>query len=349
MATTVFTTTFPLENITSSFNDIELPTSILVCTYVSCSLSICGAITIFVTYCTVPQAKNQTRRLLLYLTIADLLTSSGNLLGAIRYSVKHRHHRLLTDEDILEHCHHPGNICTVQSLITTFSSLASFSWTIIIGLHILLTLVYQSEWCMTTISKVLAHCVSWGLPFIITMVGAFKNVFGEDLSISSGPWCWIRGCLKNMEIVKWMTITGKGWEIATYIVTAFLYIYLKYYMIKRRRREHAPDLRYSQISMHLRDDDENYVLLWFVLYLLRIWGTARYGIFVFRVIHGKDVYNFDETDMVLMHLQSIGDSAQAFCNCLLFCVKDTTVRRGIWRNLCWRERDRQLRDYNQIH
>lgn len=68
---------------------------------------------------------------------------------------------------------------------------------------------------------------------IITMVGAFKNVFGEDLSISSGPWCWIRGCLKNMEIVKWMTITGKGWEIATYIVTAFLYIYLKYYMIKR--------------------------------------------------------------------------------------------------------------------
>lgn len=164
MATTVFTTTFPLENTTSSFNDIELPTSILVCTYVSCSLSICGAITIFVTYCTVPQAKNQTRRLLLYLTIADLMSSSGNLMGAIRYSVKHRHHRLLTDEDILEHCHHPGNICTVQSLITTFSSLASFSWTIIIGLHILLTLVYQSEWCMTTISKVLAHCVSWGLP-----------------------------------------------------------------------------------------------------------------------------------------------------------------------------------------
>lgn len=67
------------------------------------------------------------------------------------------------------------------------------------------------------------------------MVGAFKNVFGEDLSISSGPWCWIRGCLDNNEIVKWMTITGKGWEISTYIVTAFLYIYLKYYMIKRVR------------------------------------------------------------------------------------------------------------------
>lgn len=53
----MFTTAFPLENITSSFNDIELPTSVLVCTYVSCSVSICGAITIFVTYCTVPQAK----------------------------------------------------------------------------------------------------------------------------------------------------------------------------------------------------------------------------------------------------------------------------------------------------
>lgn len=65
------------------------------------------------------------------------------------------------------------------------------------------------------------------------MVAAFKNVFGEDLSISSGPWCWIRGCLDNGEIVKWMTVTGKGWEILTYIITAFMYIYLKYYMIKR--------------------------------------------------------------------------------------------------------------------
>lgn len=68
---------------------------------------------------------------------------------------------------------------------------------------------------------------------IIIMVGVFKNVFGEDLFISSGFWCWIRGCLKNMEIVKWMIIMGKGWEIVIYIVIVFFYIYFKYYMIKR--------------------------------------------------------------------------------------------------------------------
>lgn len=148
----------------STFNDLQLPESVLICTYVSCSLSILGAIIIFVTYCTVPEAKNQTRRLLLYLTIADLLNASGNLFGAIRYSYIHRHHIPFTSEQIQELCEHPKNVCTMQSLVTTFSSLASFSWTIIIGLHILLTLVYQSEWCFTTISKILAHCASWGVP-----------------------------------------------------------------------------------------------------------------------------------------------------------------------------------------
>jgi hypothetical protein len=69
---------------------------------------------------------------------------------------------------------------------------------------------------------------------VITLAAAFKNVLGEDLSISSGPWCWIRGCLEDQKtIMLWMTVTGKGWEIMTYIVTAFLYIYLKYYMIRK--------------------------------------------------------------------------------------------------------------------
>lgn len=63
-------------------------------------------------------------------------------------------------------------------------------------------------------------------------------------------------------------------------------------------------IKYTQISLHLRDDDENYVLLWFVLYLLRIWGTVRYGLFVYRMAKGEDnVYQFDHTDMAPMHFQ----------------------------------------------
>ncbi|XP_056005991.1 G-protein coupled receptor 157-like [Ostrea edulis] len=339
-------------NLTSSMDNKRLPDSVLICTFVSSSLSIIGAIVIFVTYCTIPEAKNQTRRLLIYLTIADLLTSSGNLLGAIRYSYTHRNQGLITEEHIIWHCHHPDDICAAQSLINTFSALASFSWTIIIGLHILLALVYQSEWCFTTMPKVLAHSVSWGIPLVITLTAAFKNVLGEDLSIGSGPWCWIRGCLDQEKTILWMTVSGKGWEILTYIVTAFLYIYLKYYMIRKRRREGQPNLRYSQISYRLRDDDENYVLLWFVLYILRIWGTARYVIFVYKASTGQtSVLDFDQTDMVLMHFQSVGDSSQAFFNCLLFCVMDTTVRRGlITRIFCQQNQlqGRQLNEYNQI-
>ncbi|XP_062594340.1 G-protein coupled receptor 157-like [Saccostrea cucullata] len=250
---------------TISQNNIKvvyLPSSVLICTYVSCSLSILGAIIIFVTYCTVQEAKNQTRRLLIYLTIAD------------------------------------------------------FKFTI---------------------------------PVVITLVAAFKNVLGEDQYIGSGPWCWIKGCMNNSELILWMTLTGKGWEVMTYIITAFLYIYLKYYMIKKRRQERRPNLRYSHISISLRDEDENYVLLWLVLYILRIWGTARYGILIYRVANGVEMVNkLYPVDMVLMHIQSVGDSAQAFFNCLLFCVKDTAVRHGLLRMLCRRDQDRQLNDYTRL-
>lgn len=54
-------------------------------------------------------------------------------------------------------------------------------------------------------------------------------------------------------------------------------------------------------------------MLWFVLYVLQIWGTVRYGLFVYRVAKGEEnVYQFDQTDMVPMHFQSVGDSAPAF-------------------------------------
>jgi hypothetical protein len=142
----------------------RLPDSVLICTIVSSCLSIIEANIIFVIYCTIPEAKNQTRCLLIYLTIADLLTSAGNLLGAIRYSYMYRNHQFITADFIFKHCHHPDDVCAVQSLINTFSTLASFSWTIIIGIHILLALVYQSDWCFTTMPKVLAHSLSWGIP-----------------------------------------------------------------------------------------------------------------------------------------------------------------------------------------
>ncbi|XP_062594281.1 G-protein coupled receptor 157-like [Saccostrea cucullata] len=306
---------------------VSLPGSVLICTIVSSSLSIFGAVLIFVTYCIVTVAKNQTRRLLVYLTIADLLTAVGNLMGAVRYTLRDESEYINKRDQMAVNCTNTDQICVIQSSITTFSSLASFFWTNIIMVHILMTLISQREWSRFFI-KVLYHLVSWGVPLVITFLAASMQALGEDFSISSGPWCWIKGCLKPGEVIFWMTFTGKGWEILTYFLTMTFYILMKFYMIKKK-------MRFKDRSQnHLREEDELYIMIFFVIVILRVVGTARYFMAVTKAIDDNLLHSFGQTDMVLLHIQSVGDSAQAFCNCILFCVRDTDVRRELWKRIC---------------
>lgn len=59
----------------------------IVLTGVSSILSILGSAIIFITFWRMPEIRNFTRWLLLYLTIADFLTATWNLVGMTRYVV----------------------------------------------------------------------------------------------------------------------------------------------------------------------------------------------------------------------------------------------------------------------
>lgn len=150
-------------NITVSDRVSLLPQSVLICTFVSSFLSIIGAVVIFITYGLVTVAKNQTRRLLVYLTIADLMTAVGNLVGALRYVLRNETEYLTIRHQIQNTCIKTDAVCEVQSFVTTFSSLSSFFWTSIIMIHIMMTLITQREWS-TLRNRVIYHCVSWGVP-----------------------------------------------------------------------------------------------------------------------------------------------------------------------------------------
>lgn len=142
----------------------NLPPTVLLCTLVSSSLSVIGAVVIFVTYCIVTVAKNQTRRLLVYLTIADLLNAVGNLVGALHYALRDESSYMNKLHNMSLDCHlRDDQICVIQSCVTTFASLASFFWTNIIMIHILMTLISQREWS-NLLNKVTYHLVAWGVP-----------------------------------------------------------------------------------------------------------------------------------------------------------------------------------------
>ena len=150
------------ENLTNS-DPLSLSPFILGLSSLSCCLSIIGAMIIFATYYLVQVAKNQTRRLLVYLTIADLMTAVGNLIGVVRYVLREETEYIVEREEMKYNCTTTDTVCVLQSAVTTFSNLASFCWTTIIMIHILMTLFTQQEWSKFA-NRVIYHSVAWGVP-----------------------------------------------------------------------------------------------------------------------------------------------------------------------------------------
>ena len=53
-----------------------------------------------------------------------------------------------------------------------------------------------------------------------------NNVLGGDPTPegATGPWCWIAENVHNSTM--WMVITGKGWEIFCYLITATAVLFI---------------------------------------------------------------------------------------------------------------------------
>ena len=87
---------------------------------------------ILVTYGILPEIRNFTRKLIICLTVADILSASGYIVSSTSYLINENNH---------EWC-----ICHIQSTITTFSSIASFFFTCI---FMTLSLTKETGWVHT--------------------------------------------------------------------------------------------------------------------------------------------------------------------------------------------------------
>lgn len=271
-------------------------------TTVSCFLSICGALVIFGTFIAIPEIRNFTRKLIVCLTVADFLTASGYLASSI--------YNLSNHGDIkLENT----TLCVVQSAITTYSSLVSFYLTIAIGGYLFVTVVYKVN-STSIIAFASINSICWLIPGGIILTALLKkNVLGANPDAGTGPWCWVQD-LRN----PWMWFTGKAWEIICYLLTISFYMLLKFYVYLKHRLE-----GYRTINVNLRDEDQNFLYVWLILYILRLWGTIRLFLYLAKL---------NECDQkFLVYFQALGDPGQAFCNCILFCLLDKTVRSKLFR------------------
>ena len=185
-------------------------------TTIAASLSIVGATIIFCTYVLCPNVRSNSRKIITFISIGDFLTALTNLLG-------------LWDETPREL---NSTICEVESILNIAAVLSSFFWTVYLSLYLYLTICknisHDSEGRLMSIFQLTA----WGIPVMLAGLAAALKVVGNSHGYTSAGWCWIKSFEHWEDMVIWMVIVGKGWEILAYLAISLLYALVKLH-IKR--------------------------------------------------------------------------------------------------------------------
>jgi G protein-coupled receptor 157 len=151
-------TPHPTAPTTSPAQQPLVPNYALLITGICCIASIIGCIAIFLTFYRFPEYRSNSRKLLLYLTIADIFTAIGNLAGVVRYYIV-----FLVIKIKIGECSDPDIVCRAQSYVTTVSNLSSFFWMCVISFYFVIAIVNRD---IATAEKMMvpSHVISWGLP-----------------------------------------------------------------------------------------------------------------------------------------------------------------------------------------
>ncbi len=176
---------------------------------ISCLISIAGSFLTIITFIVWPDIRTGARKILVYLSLSDLLASTANLYGTIRDF----------NSDTTD--------CIIQSVISTFGDISSFFWTMSLAVYMYVTIVKVDK---TRADRLLCpfHAISWGIPIIIIIGAVLSGGLGYDASYISVGWCWVN--LDGKLFLLWILLTGKLWEILAYIILPVLYCLVKKYI-----------------------------------------------------------------------------------------------------------------------
>jgi len=284
-------------------------------------LSMLGALLIIITFVAFRDVRTPLRKIIVFLSIADFVEAFGNLFGLMMPPVA------------------PPDVdwpCRLQSFLTSSSALSSFLWSVIVAYYLYMALVKGNPEVVER-QLLLVHVVCWGFPLTLNGVLLYMKKLGNSRDAMTAGWCWIHVKANSIEeqrreLITWMLVDGKLVEISCYFIVMILYSAVRF-EIRKQLVQHDVTLTPSakQAAEVARAADRKLLIIPILFIVLRLWGTIRF----FMFIAGR--FNKDEAsllDKILISLQGIGDSAQGFVNCILFCVFTTKVRRHLINIIC---------------
>ncbi|XP_048965503.1 G-protein coupled receptor 157 isoform X1 [Canis lupus dingo] len=225
----------------------------------SCALSALGSGLLVATHALWPDLRSRARRLLLFLSLADLLSAASYFYG------------------VLQDFAGPSWDCVLQGALSTFANTSSFFWTVAIALYLYLSIVRAAREPRTGRLLWAFHVVSWGVPLAITVAAVALKKIGYDASDVSVGWCWID--LEAEDRILWMLLTGKLWEMLAYVTLPVLYLLIRKHINRAHEAlsEYRPILSEAhQLQRRASVADKKLILIPLIFICLRVWSTVRF-------------------------------------------------------------------------
>lgn len=196
-------------NITKGYLDVSTPN--LVLATLAAVLSLFGTTFIVVTFFIWKEIQSTSRRILVYISIADFFVAVGTVVGVLfsKYST----------------------ICLIQSICGTYFVLSSFFWTVFLAVYLFIGCT-RKRILLAERLVCLFHVIGWGVPLTIVCIAVAKKKLGDNGDIVSSGWCWVSVNMSWKEQVKWMLIAGKFWEVTAFFIITILFIFIRQGMRK---------------------------------------------------------------------------------------------------------------------
>lgn len=183
----------------------------------SCFFSCLGSILIILTYFLLKDLRTGSQKIITMLALADLISAVGYILGSSNYIY---HYQSTSGCDTF------NKLCRAQAFVTSWSSLVSFSWTVILAFYFFLIIVFKRVQVVSKLMLVYT-VLAWGLPLLIVVPLLLLDKLGYAHYAASN-WCFVKddstSPREGWKVVLVVLVAGKFWEILSYVLVTVIYL-----------------------------------------------------------------------------------------------------------------------------
>lgn len=192
----------------------------------SCSFSCLGSVLIVLTFFVLKDMRTGSQKIITLLAVADLISAIGYIIGSANY---------LSHRNLSNDCGSFVPVCVGQATVTSYSSLVSFLWTVILAIYFFLIIVFKRVQVASNL-MILYNIIAWGGPLAIVIPLLALGRLGYS-HFAASNWCYVKDAQnkalsEDFETTVVILVAGKFWEILSYILVSVLYIVITVHISK---------------------------------------------------------------------------------------------------------------------